>query len=70
MHVGLHIEVDPEVTVAEGHQVSEAVQHALFHALPRLIEISVHLDPWGPGQADFHQTTLHHRETIPLAAPG
>jgi len=65
----LHIEVDPQVSVAAGHQVSEEVQHALFHALPRLTDIVVHVDSWGPDQAGFHQTTMHHREATPPATP-
>jgi len=68
LHAQLHIELDPDVTVAQGHQMSEEVQHGLFHALPRLTDVSVHIDPWGPDQLDFHQTTLHHRE--PLTRPG
>jgi cation diffusion facilitator family transporter len=61
LHTVLHIEVDSELTVAQSHEISEELQHGLFHALPRLTDISVHVDPWGPEQADFHQATLHHR---------
>jgi len=68
LHTHLHIELDPEVTVVQGHQMSEEVQHALFHALPRLTDVSVHIDPWGTDQEDFHHTTLHHRE--PITRPG
>jgi cation diffusion facilitator family transporter len=62
LHVGLHIEVDPNVSVVEGHHVSEEVQHALFHALPRLTDVMVHIDPHGEDQSQFHHLTLHHRE--------
>jgi cation diffusion facilitator family transporter len=62
LHAEVHIEVDPHVTVAAAHQLTEDVQHALFHALPRLSDIAVHVDLSGPDQAEFHETTLHHRE--------
>jgi hypothetical protein len=42
--------------------VSEEVQHALFHALPRLTDVMVHIDPHGEDQFQFHRLTLHHRE--------
>ena len=61
LHTLLHIEVSPELTVAQSHEITEELQHRLFHALPRLTDISVHVDPWGTDQVDFHQTTLHHR---------
>jgi cation diffusion facilitator family transporter len=65
LHAALHIEVDPDLTVLDGHQIAENVQHALFHALPRLTDISVHLDPSGPNQDEFHKVTTHHRnETL------
>ena len=58
----LHIEVDPHLSVAEAHHVNEEVQHALYHALPRLCEAAVHVDLAGEDQAAFHALTLHHRE--------
>jgi cation diffusion facilitator family transporter len=62
LYAELHIEVDPTVTVAEGHQIGEEVQHSLFHALPRLCEASVHVDLAGLDESETHRTTLHHRE--------
>jgi cation diffusion facilitator family transporter len=62
LHAELHLEVDGQTTVEQGHQIAEEVQHALFHALPRLTDIIVHYEPAGPNQAVFHQTTLHHRQ--------
>jgi hypothetical protein len=46
----------------QGHQVAEVVRHDLFHALPALADIVVHVDPEGH---DFHSLTAHHG----LAAP-
>jgi hypothetical protein len=39
------------------------VRHALFHALPRLREMTVHVDPWPQPSADpwiYHAITEHH----------
>jgi cation diffusion facilitator family transporter len=69
LHASIHIEVEPLMNVAEGHQISEEVRHALFHVLPRLTEATVHMDPAGSDQSEFHQTTLHHVEAIPASEP-
>jgi cation diffusion facilitator family transporter len=60
LHSAVHIEVNPELTVNESHQIAEAVRHDLFHKLVRLAEASVHIDPHGPDQAEFHKVTSHH----------
>lgn len=60
LHASIHVEVDAQLNVADGHQISEEVRHALFHALPRLADAVVHMDPAGSDQSGFHQTTLHH----------
>lgn len=55
--------VDPQLTVAAGHDVSEEVHHALLHALPHLEEITVHVNPLHHDPAgDPHQRTRHHRD--------
>ncbi len=62
LHGELHIEVDPQIGVSRAHEISEEVQHALFHALPRLCDVAIHIDLWGTDQAEFHQLTMHHRD--------
>jgi hypothetical protein len=34
------------------------VRHDLFHALPALVEVMVHVDPEGK---EYHDMTAHHR---------
>ena len=41
----LHVEVAADLPTFASHAIAEEVRHALFHALPRLQEISVHVDP-------------------------
>lgn len=56
--VSLHVDVDPTVTVRAGHDVAEAVRHALAHRFPALEEALVHVDPAGHDHA--HEQTEHH----------
>lgn len=59
----LAVTVDPDLTVAVGHDVSEEVHHALLHALPHLEEVTVHINPLHHDTtADPHHRTRHHRD--------
>jgi len=66
LHADVTIAVDPDLTVAQGHTIAEKLRHALFHALPNLAEVIVHVDPWAAGtdHDEFHQLTDHH-EPVP-----
>jgi cation diffusion facilitator family transporter len=41
----LSISVDPELTVHEGHEIAHAARDALLQEVPRLAEVTVHVDP-------------------------
>jgi cation diffusion facilitator family transporter len=56
----LHVLVDESLSTRDSHEVAEAVRHALFHALPRLGAITVHVDPCTVDGATYHTTTAHH----------
>ncbi len=56
----VHIEVDCDLTLAQSHHIAEEVRHALFHELPALNNVLVHLDPCGHDQDDHHAITAHH----------
>jgi cation diffusion facilitator family transporter len=64
LHAEVYIAVDPQLTTAASHAVAEDVRHGLFHALPKLSEVVVHVDPWSPDGEAEHQATLHH-EAVP-----
>jgi cation diffusion facilitator family transporter len=55
----LNIDVDGNLSTVQSHQIAEEVRHDLFHALPALVEATVHVDPQGEA---YHRTTAHHRE--------
>ena len=58
LDASLHITVDEGITVADGHAVAENVRHELFHALPALDEVTIHVDP--DGEDHHHEITEHH----------
>jgi cation diffusion facilitator family transporter len=59
-HCELHITVEAQLPTLESHQIAETVRHALFHALPSLQEISVHVDPLDNPPGSAHELTAHH----------
>ena len=59
-HCELHITVEASLPTSEGHQIAETVRHALFHALPSLQEVSVHVDPCEEQPGSEHALTAHH----------
>ncbi len=60
------IAVDPHLTTLESHQIAEQVRHELFHQIPTLSEVIVHVDPWLEQLEAAHELTLHHE---PLPRP-
>jgi cation diffusion facilitator family transporter len=53
------IVVDPHLTVVQAHALSVAAEHALIHAVPRLIAATVHTDHL-PHGTDPHAPLTHH----------
>lgn len=63
------IAVDPHLTTVESHHVAEHLRHDLFHNVPYLAEVTVHVDPWAPEPATHHELTYHH-DPAPQLLPG
>lgn len=55
----LHIIVDEELPTRESHRIAEEVRHHLFHVVPGLAVITVHVDP-GRHDSAAHELTAHH----------
>jgi len=49
-HVDLHVEVDPQITVAEAHDIATNVRLQIRQALPEIADVLVHVEPFGMGQ--------------------
>lgn len=60
LHAELHVEADCDLTLAASHRIAEEVRHALFHELPALSQVVVHMDPCGHDHEDHHGSTAHH----------
>jgi cation diffusion facilitator family transporter len=64
LEASMAITVDCDMTVAQGHQVSEEVRHRLLHEVRRLDTAVIHVNPCGHSGEDPHQTTRHHDPVV------
>ena len=46
--VDMHVIVDPDITVKEGHDLAHAVKARLQHELPQVRDVMVHVEPYEP----------------------
>lgn len=44
----VHVEVDPNMNVRQGHDIAHGVQEAIQHAMPNIHSILVHVEPYRP----------------------
>jgi len=44
-HVDLHLEVDPEITVRESHEIAGRVREQVCGALPWVADVLIHVEP-------------------------
>ena len=56
----LHITVDCQIPTLHSHHIAEEVRHALFHALPALVDVTVHVDPCECDKSIEYHPTAHH----------
>ena len=45
IYIDLHLEVDGQLSVIQGHDISEEVKHTLIQNYPKIIDVMVHLEP-------------------------
>ncbi len=57
----MHVTVDCNLTVLQGHFITEEVRHALFHEFPALVEVIVHADPCECNETIEYHPTSHHQ---------
>jgi cation diffusion facilitator family transporter len=60
LEASMAITVDCDMTVTEGHRVSEEVRHRLLHEVRRLDTAVIHVNPCGHSGEDAHALTRHH----------
>ncbi len=60
LDASLSVEVDPSLSVRDGHTIAQQAAHALHHEFPHAVDVVVHVDPHGEA-AESHEPTDHHR---------
>lgn len=56
----MHVTVDCQLSVLEGHAITEEVRHALFHKFPAMVDVVVHADPCECDTSINYHPTMHH----------
>jgi len=56
----LHITVNCQLPTVASHFIGEEVRHALFHKMPALSDITVHIDPCECDEKVQYHLTAHH----------
>ena len=54
------IVADCELTLSQAHAVAERARHAMLHAVPKLADVRVHVDPCDHEGIDHHADLAHH----------
>lgn len=60
-----HVTVDSDLTTLQSHAIAETVRHAIFHDVPKVSDVIVHVDPCDHAVADAHRTTSQHLPRAP-----
>jgi cation diffusion facilitator family transporter len=51
---------DRDITLAQAHDIAEDARHAMLHAVPKLTDVIVHVDPCSHEGSDAHERLNHH----------
>jgi cation diffusion facilitator family transporter len=65
LHAEVNVAVDPELSVAEGHEIAREVNHRLLHHLVYLRKVVIHIDPVQEAGEDHHRITAHSHDGLP-----
>lgn len=65
----MHVVVDGDLSLADSHDIAEQIRHALFHEVPVLNDVIVHLDPSTHDGINHHAVTTHHGTPTMGATP-
>ncbi|MCK6583472.1 MAG: cation diffusion facilitator family transporter [Anaerolineales bacterium] len=56
----LHIIVDCQMPTCDSHRIAETVRHDLFHAMPALADVTIHVDPCECERCGNVHESAHH----------
>lgn len=62
LYVIVTVAADGAITLADAHDISERVHHAILHEVEGVAQVDVHVDPWEPHGETAHRETTGHRE--------
>jgi len=65
LHVEVNIAVPGTLSVAGGHEVAKEVRHQLFHHVPHLGGVLVHVDPLTESGEQHHRIGTHAHDELP-----
>jgi cation diffusion facilitator family transporter len=65
LYADVNVSVAADLSVSDGHAIAKEVRHQLFHHLPHLGGVSVHVDPCGQGGDVFHRIGEHAHDGLP-----
>jgi cation diffusion facilitator family transporter len=60
LHAETGIAVDHRLDVVAAHEIANGVHHRLLHAVPKLVDVTVHVSPGTHGDTSYHETLAHH----------
>ena len=60
IHAQVRIVADSDLSIAQGHAIAERARHAMLHAVPKLADVTVHVDPCEHHGGDAHAGLAHH----------
>lgn len=66
LHAEVNVAVDPELSVAEGHEIAREVNHQLLHRLTYLRGAVVHVDPVEASGEEHHRIAAHSHDDLPV----
>ena len=52
LQVDLHLQVEPTISVREGHDIAGYVKHRLLQEGPDVVDVLIHVEPYDPGECD------------------
>jgi cation diffusion facilitator family transporter len=71
LYAEVNLAVMPELTVEQGHQIANDVQHRLLHHLHYLSNVMIHIDPASISGEEHHRIATHqHDDFSPHAHSG
>lgn len=65
IEVDLHLLVDPQISVEEGHRIAKRVKNNIMDTHPEVLQVLIHLEPYLPEQAEAKGIWDSTKEQLP-----